>query len=186
MTMNLDSEQSSEWKLRTKNICFEGQRKIGNILNDNNCVTLLLARFRSLFCLAGPYENPIWHTGPPGYIGWRNRFLGINHRHLKRFQIRALYLPGIVHAGKSQLYTCTIHWKEPAGQIRLACEWFHWIALWLVIHRYMFQKFQIFYWIFHRSYSKKKYIKVPSVFTYVRKQFAQELPVLDKRGFVLI
>ncbi len=34
--MKLDSEQSFEWKLRTKNICFEGQRKIDNILNDNN------------------------------------------------------------------------------------------------------------------------------------------------------
>ena len=24
----------------------------------------------------GRYENPIRRTGPPGYIGWRNRFLG--------------------------------------------------------------------------------------------------------------
>jgi hypothetical protein len=26
--------------------------------------------------LAGPNDNPILPTGPPGYIGWRNRFLG--------------------------------------------------------------------------------------------------------------
>jgi hypothetical protein len=26
-------------------------------------------------CLAGRYDYPIWRTGPPGYIGWRNRFL---------------------------------------------------------------------------------------------------------------
>jgi hypothetical protein len=23
-------------------------------------------------------DNPIWRTGPPGYIGWRNSFLGID------------------------------------------------------------------------------------------------------------
>jgi hypothetical protein len=26
----------------------------------------------------GPVQNPICRTGPPGYIGWRNRFLGID------------------------------------------------------------------------------------------------------------
>ncbi len=26
----------------------------------------------------GPYDNPICPTGPPGYIGRRNRFLGID------------------------------------------------------------------------------------------------------------
>jgi hypothetical protein len=26
----------------------------------------------------GPVRNPIYRTGPPGYIGWRNRFLGID------------------------------------------------------------------------------------------------------------
>jgi hypothetical protein len=26
----------------------------------------------------GPVRNPICRTGPPGYIGWRNRFLGID------------------------------------------------------------------------------------------------------------
>ncbi len=25
-----------------------------------------------------PYDNPVCRTGPPGYIGWRNRFLGID------------------------------------------------------------------------------------------------------------
>jgi hypothetical protein len=26
----------------------------------------------------GQVRNPICRTGPPGYIGWRNRFLGID------------------------------------------------------------------------------------------------------------
>ncbi len=26
----------------------------------------------------GQVRQPIWRTGPPGYIGWRNRFLGID------------------------------------------------------------------------------------------------------------
>ncbi len=26
----------------------------------------------------GPVRNPICRTGPPGYIGWQNRFLGID------------------------------------------------------------------------------------------------------------
>ncbi len=26
----------------------------------------------------GPVRNPICRTGPPGYIGWRNRFFGID------------------------------------------------------------------------------------------------------------
>jgi hypothetical protein len=26
----------------------------------------------------GTVRNPICRTGPPGYIGWRNRFLGID------------------------------------------------------------------------------------------------------------
>jgi hypothetical protein len=26
----------------------------------------------------GPVRNPICRTGQPGYIGWRNRFLGID------------------------------------------------------------------------------------------------------------
>jgi hypothetical protein len=35
---------------------------------------------------SGPVRDPICRTGPPGYIGWRNRFLGIdscarNYRH---------------------------------------------------------------------------------------------------------
>jgi hypothetical protein len=30
----------------------------------------------SLRSLAGRYDNPICRTGPPGYIGWWNRFLG--------------------------------------------------------------------------------------------------------------
>ncbi len=30
----------------------------------------------SIPSLAGQYDNPIWRTGPPGYIVWRNRFLG--------------------------------------------------------------------------------------------------------------
>jgi hypothetical protein len=28
--------------------------------------------------LAGRYDNPNCRTGPSGYIGWRNRFLGID------------------------------------------------------------------------------------------------------------
>jgi hypothetical protein len=28
--------------------------------------------------MAGLYDNPICRTCPPGYIGWRNRFLGID------------------------------------------------------------------------------------------------------------
>jgi hypothetical protein len=27
---------------------------------------------------AGRYDNPIYRTGPPGYIGFQNRFLGID------------------------------------------------------------------------------------------------------------
>jgi hypothetical protein len=38
----------------------------------------------SIPSLASRYDNPIWHTSPPGYICWRNRFLGIR----KRLQIR--------------------------------------------------------------------------------------------------
>ncbi len=30
----------------------------------------------SIPSLVGPYDNPVWRSGPPGYIGWRNRFLG--------------------------------------------------------------------------------------------------------------
>ena len=30
----------------------------------------------SLCNLSGRYDNPICRNGPPGYIGWRNRFLG--------------------------------------------------------------------------------------------------------------
>jgi hypothetical protein len=32
----------------------------------------------SLCSLAGGYDNPICPIGPPGYIGWRNRCLGID------------------------------------------------------------------------------------------------------------
>ncbi len=39
--------------------------------------------------LADRYDNPIWLTGPPGYIGWRNRFLGIDPGLVKRLQIQA-------------------------------------------------------------------------------------------------
>ncbi len=31
----------------------------------------------SIPSLAGQYDNPIWRSGQPGYIGRRNRFLGI-------------------------------------------------------------------------------------------------------------
>ncbi len=44
---------------------------------------------------AGRNDNPIWRTRPPGYIGWRNRFLGIdswavlwNRNYLLRFRFR--------------------------------------------------------------------------------------------------
>ncbi len=45
--------------------------------------------------LAGRYDNPFWRIGPPGYIGRRNRFLGIDSLGsipglLKRLQIRGL------------------------------------------------------------------------------------------------
>ncbi len=50
-----------------------------------------------IFSLAGWYDNPVWRTGLPGYIDWRNRFLRIGTDSLesipgllKRFQIRAL------------------------------------------------------------------------------------------------
>ncbi len=36
------------------------------------------------------YDNPICHTGPPCYMGWRNRILGLIPGHLKRLKIRAL------------------------------------------------------------------------------------------------
>ncbi len=39
--------------------------------------------------LAGRYYNPIWLTGPPGYKGWRNRFLGS----LNVYKLR-LWFPG--------------------------------------------------------------------------------------------
>ncbi len=32
----------------------------------------------SIPCLAGRYDNPTYRTGPPGYIGWWNRILGID------------------------------------------------------------------------------------------------------------
>jgi hypothetical protein len=35
------------------------------------------------------YDNPIFSYGPPGYIGWRNRFLGIDSWLPKRLQVRA-------------------------------------------------------------------------------------------------
>ncbi len=41
----------------------------------------------SLVCL---YHNPFWRTGPPGYIGWQNRFIGISVL-LNRLQIRTLH-----------------------------------------------------------------------------------------------
>ncbi len=39
----------------------------------------------SIPSLAGRYDNPIWRTGPPGYIGWRKSIPGL----LQRLQIRA-------------------------------------------------------------------------------------------------
>jgi hypothetical protein len=30
----------------------------------------------SIPSLAGPCDNPTWSASPPGYIGWRNQFLG--------------------------------------------------------------------------------------------------------------
>jgi hypothetical protein len=32
----------------------------------------------TILSLAGLYDNPIFRTGPPSYIGWRNRILGID------------------------------------------------------------------------------------------------------------
>jgi hypothetical protein len=45
----------------------------------------------------GRYDNTFYRSGPPGYIGWRYRFLGIDSLEsisglLKRLQIRALYM----------------------------------------------------------------------------------------------
>jgi|688.fasta_scaffold467207_1 hypothetical protein len=40
-------------------------------------VDLLVAQ-ESIPSMAGRYDNPICRTGPPCYIGWRNRFLGID------------------------------------------------------------------------------------------------------------
>ncbi len=42
--------------------------------------------------LAGRYDNPIRRTGPPGYIGWWNRFLGIDS--WAPLQLRALLWKG--------------------------------------------------------------------------------------------
>jgi hypothetical protein len=39
-----------------------------------------------------PVRQPICRTGPPGYIGWRNRFLGPIPGLRTRLQIRALVL----------------------------------------------------------------------------------------------
>jgi hypothetical protein len=38
----------------------------------------LLRALESIPSLAGRYDNPICRTGPQDYIGWRNRFLGID------------------------------------------------------------------------------------------------------------
>ncbi len=43
----------------------------------------------SIPSLAGWYDKPNCCTGSPGYIGWRNRFLGIIPGLLKRLQIGA-------------------------------------------------------------------------------------------------
>jgi hypothetical protein len=53
--------------------------------------------------LAGRNDNPICGTGLPGYIGWRNRFLGINS--WAPLQIRALYSK--LHAHHS-LWCCRL------------------------------------------------------------------------------
>ena len=37
----------------------------------------------------GPVRHPYWRTGPPGYIGWQNRFLESTPGLVKRLQIRA-------------------------------------------------------------------------------------------------
>ncbi len=42
--------------------------------------------------LPGRYDNPICHTGPPGYIGWRNRSSESIPGLLKHLQIRALLI----------------------------------------------------------------------------------------------
>jgi hypothetical protein len=46
--------------------------------------------------MAGRYDNPIFRTGPPGYIGWRNRFLAIDSWAFYTLQIRALVPAAIV------------------------------------------------------------------------------------------
>ncbi len=42
----------------------------------------------SLCSMAGRYDNPICHTGPPGYIGWLNHFLQIDSLNVYKFGLR--------------------------------------------------------------------------------------------------
>ncbi len=57
---------------------------------------------------------PIWRTGPPGYIAWRNRFLGIDSWALKRLHIRALI--SVQRCTKTRIYrsyVCSESWFNP-------------------------------------------------------------------------
>jgi hypothetical protein len=47
----------------------------------------------------GCYDKPVCRTGPPGYIGWRNRILGIDSWLLERLQTQALS-PDLLEAGE--------------------------------------------------------------------------------------
>ncbi len=77
----------------TKNSVVVLARHVGNRI----CKPLKVPR-ESIPSLAGRCENPICCTGPPGYIGWRNRFLG---------SIK-VYKYGLGHLQRGLLHTSTI------------------------------------------------------------------------------
>ncbi len=53
---------------------WKSDRSLGSVQSPN-LYTFSEAQ-ESISNLAGRYDNPFWRTGPPGYIGWRNRVLG--------------------------------------------------------------------------------------------------------------
>ncbi len=73
---NLYRQDSGEGKLKKKrDETRKSEKKRRKNINGNDTEK---GAQESIPSLAGREDNPICRTGPPGYIGWRNQFLGID------------------------------------------------------------------------------------------------------------
>jgi hypothetical protein len=78
-------ERYNELKIKIRT-CVNGQqlynvvkqRKVSKV--ENTIEKLLIEVENPDSSLAGRYDHPICCTGPPGYIGWWNRYLRIDSR----------------------------------------------------------------------------------------------------------